>query len=286
MAPVEPKVAARRVCSMVKRLVLRRYQNPVLCETFSGQHFLASPNDSLQCEVGLTGDWEGAIYRAVTGLIPLGGTVLDVGCHVGYSALLFGNAVGTSGHVYSFEPVSELADKARANVAINHYGDRIEIVPAAVSDRKGTLTIHVSTSMNTGMSSLVRRSRTQAKVQVPTVSLDAWCDERGIALVDVVKIDIEGAEALALKGMDAGLRQSRYRALMIELHPEALNSLGSSTVDVVQNLTSRGYNVAYWSQDERFVNEPLPKAIYILATAESTSSHSIPNEEPLATETI
>jgi FkbM family methyltransferase len=268
-----PRWLPRRARSVFKRLMLGRYRNPVLSRIFTDQPFLIYPYDSIECEVGLTGDWEGEIYREVFPLIPAGGTVIDAGCHVGYSTVLFGKAVGSSGHVYSFEPVAGLAEKARANVTLNHYDDRVEIVPLAVGDRSGTMNVYISGSLNTGMSSLVRRSRLQSHSTMSVVALDAWCDQRRIGTVDFVKIDIEGAEALALKGMEQGLRAAKYRALMIELHPPVLMELGTSARDVIQTLQSSGYTVLYWDPPSaKFVVGPLPDSTYILATANARIS--------------
>jgi len=76
---------------------------------------------------------------------------------------------------------------------------------------------------------------------VPTASIDALLDRRGIATVDVLKMDIEGAEALALRGMEAGLRAGRYRTMVIEFHPAALADFGSSVAGLVEFISDFGY---------------------------------------------
>ena len=59
--------------------------------------------------------------------------------------------------------------------------------------------------------------------------------------VDLIKIDIEGAEALALAGMSAGLRRGRYRRLLLELHPVQLAEHGTNPAAIIEGLLEMGY---------------------------------------------
>ena len=98
--------------------------------------------------------------------------------------------------------------------------------------------------------------------------MDQWCASSGIGEVDLVKLDIEGAEALALRGMDDGLKQKRYRALMIELHDATLKVLGSSAADVVRVVQNYGYAVRGWDSTKmKFTNEQAADSLYVLAVA-------------------
>ena len=73
------------------------------------------------------------------------------------------------------------------------------------------------------------------------MSIDTILDERSIDKVDILKMDIEGAEALALRGMEAGLRAGRYQLMVIELHPAALPDFGSSVATIGNFLSDCGY---------------------------------------------
>jgi hypothetical protein len=72
--------------------------------------------------------------------------------------------------------------------------------------------------------------------------------------VDLVKIDVEGAELAVLDGMEEGLGKGRYRAILVEVHEETLRQLGHSPRDVVDRLKGR-YELSTWSTRDRF--EPL-----------------------------
>src|SRR5205823_14781057 len=79
------------------------------------------------------------------------------------------------------------------------------------------------------------------RFEVPARPVDALLDDLGVAEVALVKMDIEGAEALALPGMRAGLRAGRYRRVLIELHPEAIRDLGSDAEAAIRPLVEAGY---------------------------------------------
>lgn len=140
--------------NVLRRIILRRYHRPVVCDIYTGQKLSVYPDDAVQCEIALTGDWGGAIYREVAPLVRPGGIVLDVGAHIGYSAVVFADAVAAHGRVFTFEPVPELAERARTSAALNGLSDRIEVVPSAIGDREGVLSLYVATTLNMGMSSL------------------------------------------------------------------------------------------------------------------------------------
>ncbi len=76
---------------------------------------------------------------------------------------------------------------------------------------------------------------------VPARSLDDLLDESGVQNVDLIKMDIEGGESMALAGMCAGIRRGRYRRLLLELHPVQLAEHGSSPAAIIEGLLEMGY---------------------------------------------
>jgi hypothetical protein len=78
-------------------------------------------------------------------------------------------------------------------------------------------------------------------VPVLTVAIDALLAEEGIDRVDVIKIDVEGAEADVLAGMRTGLLAHRYQRIFIELHPALLAERGTSADACCAALRRAGY---------------------------------------------
>jgi hypothetical protein len=93
---------------------------------------------------------------------------------------------------------------------------------------------------NWGVSRAARRNDV-ADFESPAAALDDLLDERRVDRVDLVKIDIEGAEVDALRGMAAGLMQRRYRYALVECHPRELSERGATVDDCVAAFSRAGY---------------------------------------------
>lgn len=237
--------------ALIRALQLRRYRRKVVCRLDSGHNFLARPDDFIQCTICINGEWEGLIYRSVRSLVHQGSIVFDVGAHVGYSSILFADWVGGTGRVHAFEPLPWHCQHIHENLRLNNLAERVQVHGLAVANRDGRATFNYSNLFNTGMGSLFARRRSSRSLSVPTVSLDSWCDRIELSNVDLVKIDVEGAELAVLDGMKEGLDKGRYRAILIELHEETLHQFGHSPREVADRLKSR-YELSTWSARDRF----------------------------------
>ena len=170
---------------------------------------------------------ESATIRLFEALIHPGQIVTDAGGNIGYMSLLFSRLVGESGQVHVFEPGSNNLKYLRRNVS-----DRpnITIVEKAVSDKDGTTTFYEEklTGQNNSLFRDYEVFATNRKytpfrakyeeAKVETVSLDTYVECQRIQL-DFVKMDVEGAELLALRGMKHCLSHHRP-VLMIEITRE------------------------------------------------------------------
>ena len=259
-----------RIRARIKRWALGRYARPIVCRLDTGQRFVARPDDFVQCEIGVTGSWEGLIYQAVKGLVPRGSTVLDVGAHVGYSAMLFADWVGPEGRVHCFEPVATHASQIEENARLNGYERRLTVRRLAVSDRRGRASFHHDVTQNTGMGSLAPRPTQGVSVDVELHALDAWRAEAGVGPVALVKIDVEGAEGLVLRGMALGLRRGDYAALLVEIHDGELPKFGTPLGELLDRLGAAGYRLLHWEDGGRFAPGATPGRVsYLLALAPS-----------------
>lgn len=182
-----------------------------------------------------------------------GATVFDIGGHVGYWAMQLAAAVGETGRVLAFEPQPELA--AAIGLAAGWNGlPWLEVVAAAVAARPGELTL--SRPPDRGRTSFAAVQDSRESFLVPTLQLDLFCRERGI-WPDLLKIDIEGAEWLALQGMEALLAERRPR-LLLEVHPRQILSLGGSQEALIGRLHAAGYTLEHLADDACRPLEALP----------------------------
>ncbi len=152
-----------------------------------------------------------------------GATAYDIGAHIGYVSLLLARAVGPDGLVFAFEPLPANFDRLRRNIELNHLGQHVHPIPAAVSDYTGRARFlaHPSSAMGKVEGSAGRSDIYPEAIEVECLSLDDFVFARCNPPPDLVKIDIEGGEGKVLLGM-ARLLSEHPSILLVELHgPEA-----------------------------------------------------------------
>ena len=166
------------------------------------------------------GTYEIDLSNALVDLGKPGMVAYDLGANIGYISLIMAMTVGSRGQVFAFEALPENLDRLRQNIAINNLGDRVAIIPKAVSDRDEELNFLVGPSGGTGkaVGSAGRNNLVYSEqIKVPGITLDTFIFNEGHPEPDLIKLDIEGGEVLALPMMQGTLSQSKPIVLM-ELH--------------------------------------------------------------------
>lgn len=166
------------------------------------------------------GTYEPQLQVAIRDFVKPGMVTYDVGANIGYISLQLGRTVGEGGHVYAFEALPENVERLRVNISLNAMDSIITVIPQAVSNRAARMTFLVGPSGGTGKVSGSAGRQDLAYTQeilVDALSLDSFVYEMGYAPPDVVKMDIEGGELLAIPGMRRVLNEVRP-VVMIELH--------------------------------------------------------------------
>jgi FkbM family methyltransferase len=192
-----------------------------LADDVGGWRYGCDLRNVIAREACLTGRTAPAETAAVRASLSPGGTFVDVGANWGYFTLVAAHAVGDAGRVVALEPDPRVHAELRANVQRNGIRN-VSVLAVAASDRAGqaTLSGYAEADRNRGVSSLVAAPAGDApSFTVRTAPLDDLLDEQGIEFADLVKIDVEGAEELVVRGMARGLESGRYRRILVELHP-------------------------------------------------------------------
>jgi FkbM family methyltransferase len=179
-----------------------------------------------------------------------GDVVLDLGANVGYHTLLLARAVGPSGRVYAFEPDADNFALLADNVQRHGYHN-VVLVDRAVSDTTGVARLFRS-SDNSGDHRLAPAAEGRSDVQVETVRLDDFFANQDIR-VRVVKMDIQGAEGLALAGMRGLLARSAGVRLFCEFWPHGLARAGCRASAVLDELQALGFTLHHLSEQHRTV---------------------------------
>lgn len=173
--------------------------------------------------------------RLLSQLISPGMTVLDVGANIGIYTEFLAKLVGPSGRVVAFEPEQRNVEHLR-NAARNYK--QVEVVHAAVSDRSGTLKLFVADDLNVDHRTYAPLE-TRRSVDVAAVALDDFVSEGDH--VDVIKMDIQGAELAALRGARRLLASQNAPVILFEYWPYGLRSAGENPKALLSELASFGY---------------------------------------------
>ncbi len=178
--------------------------------------------------------------------IPEGGVVLDVGAHFGYFAKEFARLHGGSCTVYAFEPMEYTLGILKS---VTKSMPNIELCERALSDSNNIVDLYIPVKkqrkIGPGLSHLGKETERDYIVQpVETIRLDDYIEEKKVPRVDFIKIDVEGAELLVLKGAASTI--SKYRpAIYAEVNDEYTKRLGYGASDIFKYLEAHGYSASF-----------------------------------------
>jgi FkbM family methyltransferase len=165
-----------------------------------------------------------------------GMVMIDIGANIGYYSLLAASRVGATGKVMAFEPSVDNCAMLQMSVKANGF-DNVAIHTMAVADVDGT----VGFCMDESNGSINRKDPESRPYQVRAVRLDGFL--RDEPQIDLIKMDIEGAEGLALAGMRQLLALHRPN-LFTEFSPNALQAIsGIMAEDYLRDLRELGYEL-------------------------------------------
>jgi len=185
-------------------------------------------------------------------MLRLGMTVVDIGANVGYYALLAARGVGAEGRVFAFEPDPRTYELMSKSVEANGYRN-ILVFRKALADRTGTLWLYAD-ALNAGNSTLARENVQSLldTYEVEIQPLDAFLEENaGGHKVDLIKMDVQGAEGLVLKGATRLLREGGSLKIMMEFEPEKLAAMGTNPSGLLQELVGYGFRIHLIDADAR-----------------------------------
>jgi FkbM family methyltransferase len=173
-----------------------------------------------------------------------GDIVIDGGANIGYYSLLSATMVGQEGSVHAFEPIPDTFDALTANVAVNNFV-RIHLNQTALSDHAGELQFEVPLDkqthqpLRTGARQVLLGDGPVTRVLATT--LDDYAASRDIAHIRLVKLDLEGGELEAVKGMQNLLSTHAIDYLIAESNTWLLEKRQMSGREVTEAVARYGY---------------------------------------------
>jgi len=162
--------------------------------------------------------------------------VIGVGANRGVTTVAVAREVGSSGHVYAFEPVPEYYAALKANLARN-AADNASAHQLALSNRTGRIRFYKH-----GEGSGITPTDDAEVLWVEATTVGNFLSEQETTTIDLLNLDCEGSELLALEGAEAVL-QEQSPQVFCEIHHEYLKELGQSVTDVASFLSRLDYTV-------------------------------------------
>jgi FkbM family methyltransferase len=185
------------------------------------------------------GSYEPFMLETIARFARPGMTAYDVGAHIGYVTLCLARAVGPQGHVVAFEPLPANQQRLRANLELNGLTERVQVVAGAVGEAAGRQRFrpHPSVAMGRLAAPDAANEPAAGLLEVEVIALDDFAAASG-TIPGLIKMDIEGGEAAALRGARRLMRQAKP-VLLLELH-EAQAAEADTVFDELQQM---GYEV-------------------------------------------
>jgi FkbM family methyltransferase len=161
--------------------------------------------------------WEYPVTELLKAVLQPGMCFLDVGANVGYYSIV---AAARCAQVYAFEPVPKLFEALKQNVALNP-GFNIFLQPVALARyTRPTTFFVVNDPANQGLSSL-NESPEAVAITIQAQTLDDFVREQNLQRLDLMKVDVEGAEEQVFQGGAAILGSEAAPDIIFECHPGA-----------------------------------------------------------------
>ena len=181
-----------------------------------------------------TGLREPAVTLVLNGLLASGDVFVDAGANRGYFTLLAARAVGAEGRAVAIEPLARNVRVLHENLGANGF-DFVQVVEGALWHSAGSMSFRGPSAGTTGDG----RIAADGQHTVTTHALDDIVQELGIEHIDVLKMDIEGAELQALLGADGLLQRHAIGHILLETHTSIMDR--GETRRLFDLLSSHGY---------------------------------------------
>jgi FkbM family methyltransferase len=212
----------------------------VVVDTPHGSYWL-DPVFNLACVIASEGSYEPEMQQTLAAFLAPGKIFIDLGANEGYFTVQAAKLTAPNGRAIAVEPQDRLISVIAENIRLNGLSN-VTIVHIAISDERGKTSLHLSPDINTGGSSFYRNTKYPLPTQeIATMPLTDLLHREGIEQVDLMKVDIEGAEYEAILGSRQLFEERRIKALALELHPAVLEKRGRSAGEIKVFLTAAGY---------------------------------------------
>jgi FkbM family methyltransferase len=235
----------------------RTLAHPAVVPWHDGTRLALHLDNDLSHMLFVGGSFEPNEFALLDRVLEPGMVFVDGGANEGAYTVFAAARAGPAGRVIAVEPSRREIERLKRNLRLNDL-DHVEFVEAALAECAGPVELTIAEREHAGLNTLgaffyggIAAVGTE---RVAATTLDALAAERRLERLDVVKLDLEGAELRALKGARRVLAELKP-LLLIELSDAALKNQGGSQAALLELLRAAGYVVLTFAQA---TGEPAP----------------------------
>jgi len=226
--------------NIVQPFLLHSTHNFV-ARTVFGTRIAGNSSDFVARYIYFFGIWEPNLTAWLASRLRSGDVFVDVGANLGYFTLLASQLVGPTGRVIAIEASPSIFRRLVANVRLNSCNN-VELHEVAAADRSGTVRVFLAKADNYGATSLLESRGGRLEADVRAQPLSDIVSEETMSRVRMIKIDVEGAEALVLDGLVSRLGSARRDLeIVVEINPVALKEQGRDVEELFHALHRHGF---------------------------------------------
>lgn len=237
-----------RILSELIRRAFVHTNNSLITNRFDGDlKFQCDLNEHIGSQIFWRGSYSSDSLRILNQLLSREKTFIDVGANQGEFTLFAAKRL-QKGRVIAFEPTSYMYERLAQNVALNGFRN-VDLVKKALSDKPGQLPIYApmgkfhDATVNAGLPSLYKTGASSDYLEtIDVTTLDAYVRLARPARIDVIKVDIEGAELSMLHGAAETIGSFRP-ILIIEVSRVTCRAAGYDSGEILKYIESQGYRM-------------------------------------------
>jgi FkbM family methyltransferase len=212
--------------------------------TVNGVRMVLNQDDPVLCGALALGAYERFELSVFRDTLKPGMNVLDIGANIGLFAAAAAHLLNGNGRIVAIEPDADNCGYLAKTIALNNLRG-ITIVEAAASNADATTELFLCPDNKADHRIFSKGARTARRTRiVKTVTMDAVVAGLKLDSVDVIKLDIQGAEGLALAGMQNILANNPSVVIFMEFWPWGLTQAGTDAKTLLRNLRDLGFTVS------------------------------------------
>lgn len=235
---------------MLAKKFCRHLPKEVLAVTEDGRKLYVGLSDWSGDGIFFLGRYESFCTEIMSRHIKKGDICLDVGANIGWFTTLFAKLCGSGGEVHAFEPVPKTFADLQRNVALNKTEAKVFLNNFGLGDVEKKFEMHLFPDLPSGHASLAAKPDHKSKtVPVMIKTLDAYLAERNIGQVDFIKVDVEGAERMFLRGGKSIFQQKTPPVLFMEMALGNTKEFGYKPDEIISFIKETG-DYVFFALDE------------------------------------